>query len=265
MSAPATGFGTILDFVLFPAMARVQGNAERLAAAYRRGIALVALVFLPTSATLVLLAPEFVAVLLGPRWAPVIAPFQILAAGMLFRCSSKISDALVRATGSVYRRAWRQILYAGLVVGGAWVGQRWGIAAVAWGVLFAITVNFLLMAQLGLRESKLTWPDLWRAHVPALLITAICTPLVWAGVGALRHAALPSLVVLGGGALLMLASALLLILFAPTTFLGPDGQWMVEAMRGFARKLMDNRGSWHPAQPDATNPVSPATGLPRLP
>lgn len=75
MSAPAGGFGTILDAVLFPAMARVQSSAQHLAAAYRRGIALVALVFLPTSVALVILAPEVIAVLLGPRWAPVIAPF----------------------------------------------------------------------------------------------------------------------------------------------------------------------------------------------
>lgn len=237
MSAPAGGFGTILDAVLFPAMARVQTSAQRLAAAYRRGIALIALVFLPMSVALVLLAPEVIAVLLGPRWTAVVAPFQVLAAGMLFRTSSKIADSLTRATGSVYRRAWRQIMYAGLVIGGAWVGQHWGITAVAWGVLGAITVNFLSMAQLSLSDSQMTWGELWQAHVPALLITAISGPLVWAAATALRHWALPPLAVLIAGGALMLGSTLLLMLRAPTTFLGTDGQWMVETMKNFTRKL----------------------------
>ena len=237
MSAPASGFGTILDAVLFPAMARVQHSAQRLAAAYRRGVALIALVFLPLSAVMVLVAPEVIAVLLGPRWTPVIGPFQVLAAGMLFRSSSKIADSLARATGSVYRRAWRQILYAALVVGGAWLGQHWGITAVAWGVLFAITVNFLLMAQLSLSDSRMSWSELWRAHVPALLLTAVAVPLVWGVATLFRHWGVPPLAVLVVAGGLTLGSALLLVLKAPTTFLGADGQWMVETMRAFTRRL----------------------------
>jgi len=245
MSAPASGFGTILDAVLFPAMARVQTDAQRLAGAYRRGIALIALVFLPASVALVLLAPEVVAVLLGPHWTPVVAPFQVLAAGMLFRTSSKIADSLTRATGAVYRRAWRQILYAGLVIGGAWVGQHWGITAVAWGVLFAITVNFLLMAHLSLADSQMSWSEMWKAHLPALQVTAVTAPVTWGAAIALRHVAVPPVFVLIAGGAVMLGGALLLVLVAPATFLGADGRWMVETMRNFARKVF--RPSAQPA------------------
>ena len=119
MSSPANGFATVLDAVLFPVMAKVQTESIRLAAAFRRAIALLSLVFLPLSVACILLAPEVVHILLGPKWTPVVAPFQVLAAGMMFRSNSKIADALARATGAVYRRAWRQILYATLVVGGA--------------------------------------------------------------------------------------------------------------------------------------------------
>jgi hypothetical protein len=78
MAAPAYAFGTVLDQVLFPAMAKVQHDPERLAAVYRRGVALIALLVLPASAVLILVAPELVRVVLGPRWAPVVAPFQVL-------------------------------------------------------------------------------------------------------------------------------------------------------------------------------------------
>ena len=236
MAAPASGFGTILDLVLFPAMARVQANAERLAAAYRRGVALIALVVLPISVALVLLAPEVIAVVLGPRWTSVIAPFQILAVGMLFRTSSKMGDSLTRATGAVFRRAWRQGLYAALVVGGAVVGKQWGIAGVAWGVLLALTVNFLTMAQLSLSEAKMTWSSYWRAHLPALLITLISSPLVWIVATLFRHLGLPPVFLLTVGTAVVVVCSLLLMFLAPATFLGSDGQWMVTTMRGFVQK-----------------------------
>src|SRR4029077_13170572 len=47
MAAPAILFGNVLDRVLFPTMVHVQHQPERLAEAYRRGIALIALVITP--------------------------------------------------------------------------------------------------------------------------------------------------------------------------------------------------------------------------
>jgi PST family polysaccharide transporter len=243
MSAPAGGFGTILDSVLFPMMARVQTDEKRLASAYRRGITLIALVVLPASAALVVLAPEMIHVLLGPRWTPVIVPFQILAAGMLFRTSAKLADSLTRATGAVFRRAWRQIVYAALVIGGAWVGQQWGIVGVAWGVLLALAVNFVMMVQLSMSEAGMAVSQVWRAHVPALLITLVSSPLVWLLTVALRHVGVAPVVLVVAGLALLLGCFLLLTFVAPKTFLGSEGQWMIDTLRAYVRKLTGARGT----------------------
>ena len=87
---------------------------------------------------------------------------------LLLRTSYKLSDSISRATGAVYRRAWRQAVYAGLVLSGAWTGQHWGVIGVAVGVFAALAVNFILMAELSLRIARLSWREFWRAHVPAL-------------------------------------------------------------------------------------------------
>ena len=251
MSAPAYGFGTVLDAVLFPAMAKVQHDPLRLSAAFRRGVALIALLVLMPSLAIILLAPEVIHVALGARWAAVVAPFQILAVGMLFRTSYKMSDSITRSTGAVYRRAWRQALYAGLVVGGAWIGQHWGIVGVAWGTLAALTVNFLMMAQLGLDVGHLSWREFWRAHEPAVYLTAACAPVIWASATALRHWGLPPAAIVLTVSGLALGTALLLVFRAPAAFLGPDGQWMLETMRTFIRKL---RGFPTP-KPQAATPA----------
>jgi O-antigen/teichoic acid export membrane protein len=241
MSAPANGFATVLDAVLFPVMAKVQSESVRLAAAFRRAIVLLTLVFLPLSLALILLAPEVVSLLLGPRWIPVIAPFQVLAAGMLFRTNSKISDALARATGAVYRRAWRQIVYATLIVGGAWVGQRWSITAVAWAVLFAVLVNWVSMTQLSLSNARMPWTDLFAAQLPAVLVSVLIGVPGWLAITLLRHWGAPALFVLLGGGGVMVATAGIAILSAPIRFLGADGQWIVEAIRSFVGRLRRSR------------------------
>jgi PST family polysaccharide transporter len=192
-----------------------------------------ALLVLPLSAALILLAPEVVRVALGPRWGMAVAPFQILGIGMLFRTSYKMSDSIARSTGAVYRRAWRQIIYAVLVVIGAWIGQRWGIVGVAWGALGALTANFVIMAALSLDVARIGWSDFWRAHLPAVLLTLASFPPVWLVARSARALHLPALavLVLAGGTLLLACGAL--VWGAPSRFLGRDGQWMVRTMREF--------------------------------
>ena len=232
MSAPAYAFGTVLDQVLFPAMAKVQHEPQRLAMAYRRGVSLIALLVLAPSAALILLGPEFIGVVLGHRWALAVPSFQVLALGMLFRTSYKMSDSLARSTGVVYQRAWRQVLYAGLVLLGAGIGQFWGIVGVAWGALLALTVNFFVMAELSVRVTSMTWANFWEAHVPAVRLTLVSFPFVWATTAVLRSWSLPSLVVLAAGALVCGASMVIPWIVAPQLFLGRDGLWVLEALRG---------------------------------
>jgi PST family polysaccharide transporter len=264
MASPANGLATVLDAVLFPVMARVQTEPSRLAAAFRRAIALLSLVFLPVSIGLVLLAPEVVHLLLGPRWTPVIAPFQVLGLGMMFRSNTKIADALARATGAVYRRAWRQILYAVLVVGGAWIGQRWGVTAVAWAMLFAISANWVSMTQLSLTDARMRWVEVFAAQLPAIMVTALAAVPGWLVILLLRQWEAPALVVFIGGAGIMLGTGAIAILRAPTRFLGPEGQWMIDTMRSFVGKFRPS--STRPAsnaaikQSKATEGGAPSTG-----
>ena len=122
---------------------------------------------------------------------------------------------------------------------------------VAWGVLLALTVNFLTMAQLSLSEAKMSWSSYWRAHLPALLITLISSPLVWIVATLFRHLGLPPVFLLATGTAVVGVCSLLLMFLAPATFLGSDGQWMVTTLRSFVQKTA------HPAaQPSGTPAVS---------
>jgi O-antigen/teichoic acid export membrane protein len=238
MAAPAAAIGEVLDTVLFPAMASVQDEAQRLALAYRKGIGFIALVILPTSVLVFGLAPELVAILLGPQWTDVVLPLQILTAGMLFRTSYKVSDSICRATGAVYRRAWRQVVYALLVIGGSWVGQNWGVSGVAAGVLLAVTINFLTMAELSLAVSGLSWRTLIRAHVPALMVSAVGALVLWGTLIPLRQAQVPPVLRLVIAGTAAAGAGLALMWAAPKVFVGEDGLWMLRTFRRYLPKRL---------------------------
>ena len=220
--------GAVMNKVLFPAFSKLQGNADRLAVAFRRGVALVALLSLPVGTACLLLAPELVDVLLGQGWEEVVLPFQILAVGMLFRLGHKVSGALANGCGAAYNHAWRQAIYAVLVVGGAMIGQNWGIAGVACSTIGALAVNFALVMQLGLTLTGLTWRDLLQAHVPAVASSLVVGVQVWVGASVLRSWDVPAFLILLPVSLASFAMLLALARVAPKLLLGVHGLWLFE-------------------------------------
>lgn len=201
LAEPANVIGGAADKVLFPALAKVRSDQARLRSAYLRATSLVALVAGPASVLLFVLAPELVAVLMGPRWSDVVAPLQVLALVLVPRASYKISGSLTRATGAVVGGAWRQWLYAAEVLVGCTIGARWGVTGVAVGASVAIVLHFLVMLRFSARIS----PGLVRAvlvlyvrkHLPVVLVVVAAT---WGSASLLRGADVPLLTLVVAGA-----------------------------------------------------------------
>ena len=244
MQVPTGLVVDVLDKVLFPTMARVQDDSRRLASAYLRATAALVLVMLPVGVVAAVLAPELIAVAFGSRWEALVSPFQVLALGMMLRAGIRTSDSLLRATGRVYRRAWRQWMYAGLVFFGAWVGLRWGVTGVAAGVLGALLINYLMMAQVSLSVLQVSWTRFGQAQLPALRLTLVIALVTAATTAGVRHFGLPPLVGLVAGSAAAATTAGLMVSLAPTLALGRYGMSMRDTLRSYLlARLRPARGS----------------------
>ena len=91
VSMPPATLGKAMGAVMFPVLSRVQDDRPRLAAAYRRSTAVIALLAIPAAAAVIVLAPELITVMLGADWLGVIVPLQILAPGIFFRLIFQLS------------------------------------------------------------------------------------------------------------------------------------------------------------------------------
>lgn len=230
MLAPATALGTVLDKILLPTMSRVQDDVGRLRLAYRRCTALVALLVLPLAAATAVLAPEIIASLLGPGWEGSVLPLRILAVAMYFRVGYMVGYSVANAVGAVYRTAARGMVFALLVLAGAAVGQRWGIAGVSAGVAVAVTANFVLVLHLGMRITRVTWGEIIGVHLPALLV-AVLVGAAAAGVAEpLRSREVAAPFVLLAAALVIVPLLAILLRTFPGRLLGADGIWVVDTL-----------------------------------
>lgn len=242
MVMPATAFERIVNRVLFPVMAQVQDERERLAGAYERALATVALISLPLSAVLWVLAPELVPALLGPQWTAVVLPFRLFTCGLFFRMSSKISDACSKAAGAVYSRALIQGVYAVLVLVAALVGQRWGVGGVAVAVSLAMGLNWLMMTALGQVVTGLSWPRFMRAQAPGAVFAVLFGVAVAITVQATRAAHLSSLWVLVVGGLTVPAVLVAAWRLGAASWLGPHGIWAFQRARELFRRRSNSVG-----------------------
>jgi hypothetical protein len=162
-----------------------------------------------------------------------VTPFQILVLGMMFRTGYRVSDSLSKATGRVYRRAWRQALFAALVFVGALVGQQYGLTGVALGVLGAFFINYVMMAQLSLAVVRISWGRFIQAQLAAVRLTVLVGAVTLAITAGTRHLDAHPLAGLIAGTAGAIATAVLAAWLLPTFALGEHGLRSRDTLRTY--------------------------------
>ena len=233
MMLPAKYFGQVLTVVLFPVMAKLQDKRQQLTKSYLASIALVTLVSAPLGVLMVTTAPEMVKVLLGAKWSNTIIPFQILSMGVVARGSYKIDDALARALGVMYQRSVRDAIYAVAVVLGALIGLRWGLTGVAWGVLVAVVLNYILAIQMSMKLLECSLLRVIEAILPAIYPTVVIAVVSISLRSLLLNYGLPAWFILGTTTLISGLSLIGLYLLRPQLL----GEYGLETLKKFLPSL----------------------------
>jgi PST family polysaccharide transporter len=215
MMLPAKYFSQVLTVVLFPVMAKLKDKRPQLTKTYLGGIALVTLVSAPIGVLMITMASEIVQVVLGPNWSDTVLPFQILSLGVVARGSYKIDDSLARALGVMYQRSLRDAIYAAAVVLGALIGLRWGLPGVAFGVLGAVIINYVLALQMSKKLLDCSWSQIIKALIPAIYPTIVVAVVSISVRSLLQAFGLPAWLILGATVLISGLSLMVLYLLRP--------------------------------------------------
>lgn len=228
MSMPADLYMKIADRIVFPALARVQDEPDRLKRAYLRGTELTALIGLPLTTILFMLSPEIVNVLLGFQWSGVIPVFTVLATATYFRLSGRASGALLRAKALIRPMIVIQLIYAGLVICGSLFAIQYGLVAVALATSIAVTIWFALtticacwVADIGLREFL-------PIHRHGFLLSLTFGLPLSAVLYGVRIIGMPDLITLIVSGICLGSISMALTIFKPKALLGSEGVSLID-------------------------------------
>ena len=183
---PTQAFHNTFFDVAFVATAQRQAHRPQLRWSYLQAAEGLALAALPPCLLLAIAAPEVVALLLGEQWPASVHILQVLALAIPMQAWHTLNAATMRGLGGVYGETWRQAAYAGVLVAGAWLGTRYGLAGVAVGVVVAHLLGSLALAQAA-AMLDLRWSALGRSLRPALWTAGCATPTTWALLAWLRQ------------------------------------------------------------------------------
>ena len=202
--------GNLHNMVLFPAFSRAQSDRTYLQRALLVGTEATAALTLPLCAWGLVLGPEVIVVLLGPGWDEAILPFQILSLGVYFRTGYRFAASIVWAKGRVFALSACQGIYGLLIVVGAVIGARWGIAGVAVATLVALFVFYVLLYGLTARTIGASLGSFLGVHVgPSaifLIVLVTAAPVRWWLVELGAPPALVLIAAVGAGAAALLGA-----------------------------------------------------------
>lgn len=166
MTLPITRFSTSLGDVLFPAFSKIQDEPEQLIRSLVKSSCLISMMIFPLLVGLQLVAPILIPLVYGPQWLATVQPLQILCLAGLFYSLDPTLVALINAKGYLMDEIRRQLAHLALLVTCVLGGSSWGTEGVAWGVVLAASVYWILMLRLLKRRIGFFWSAYLEGLIP---------------------------------------------------------------------------------------------------
>jgi O-antigen/teichoic acid export membrane protein len=180
MLTPFSQIASPIQEVLFPAMSRMQEDVGRMATAWLRANRAVGAISIPALVGLMVVAPDFVHVVLGDRWHAAAPVIRILAWVGLLQSLQRLNSSVLQArdrTGELLR--YSAIALAASLVAFV-VGLAWGIVGIAAGYAISSTFVEPYYTWLTTRALGLSLRDVWRSQAGVVEASVLMAGIVLA-------------------------------------------------------------------------------------
>lgn len=178
MLVPFSQIASPIQEVLFPAMARMQDDVPRIARSWLRANRVIAAISIPSLLGMLVVAPDFVTVVLGDKWQIATPVIQVLVWVGILQSLQRLNSSVLQArerTSDLFR-------YSIIVTTGSLaafvLGLHWGLIGVAVAYALSSTVIEPYYTLLTLRALDLGFGDVARSLrgvIEASLLMAVCT------------------------------------------------------------------------------------------
>jgi O-antigen/teichoic acid export membrane protein len=204
MLMPFSQISSPIQEVLFPAFSRVQHDTQRIAGGWLRVNRMVGAISIPSLLGLIIVAPDFVHVVLGHRWAAATPVIQILSWVGLVQSLQGLNSSILEARN----RTQDLLRYSVVVLTASLIafvgGLHWGIVGVATGYAISTTLvepYYTLLTARAVELPLRTFVASLRGVAEAAILMAAAvlgTRVLLVGAGAAPFARLVLCIVAGG-------------------------------------------------------------------
>jgi O-antigen/teichoic acid export membrane protein len=160
---PVNQLNGAITGVAFPALSRIQDDADRLARAFLRGYSLLVSLTIPIAISFGLFAEEIVRVVLGTKWMEAAPILRLLVPTVLVFALANPLAWLVISTGRVGRALSMSAATTPLVIVGILLGLSNGPKGVALGYSLAMAFLIIPITAWSIQGTKVSWAGLWSA------------------------------------------------------------------------------------------------------
>jgi O-antigen/teichoic acid export membrane protein len=179
MLLPLLQIGNVVGRVMFPALALISADLDRVRKAYRRVLRLMTLLTMPILVGMAACAPALVTVLWGPGWEPAAPLLQVL-------CLAGLPQCLFSSEGWLYQSQGRTRLMFGMGVAssaaflvGIVAGIHWGPLGVAVGILVVSYVFLPINLTVACSTIGLRVGAIYRDNAATFGLSVLMGGVVW--------------------------------------------------------------------------------------
>lgn len=170
--------GSIYDPV-FRGLAKAHDDVQQSQYLYFKSVTLLSVYMTPLFLGLAWLAHPFIAFVYGEKWLEAAQPLSILSIAGILACVGYPSGAVLAARNWLGREVFVHIVQTGLFALSCFVGLRWGLTGVSWGILLSEAFSVLFIALLVRSCLGSSFYRLAASLLPSLLLNFIlCAALL---------------------------------------------------------------------------------------
>ena len=134
----------VLGRVLYPALATIQDNTERLKRAYRKAMMLATFFHFPLMIGLIVVARPLITLLYSEKWENSIIFFQLMCAAGILYPLHLLNLSILKAKGRSDLYLNLNFIRRGLMIANVLITYRWGISAILTGQVALTFTSYLL-------------------------------------------------------------------------------------------------------------------------
>jgi O-antigen/teichoic acid export membrane protein len=177
---PMSKIMAVINQVAFPLYSRLQNDVEQASAYYFKSVQLASLLFFPLMWGFSSVAPEFVDVILGDKWAGASVILQVLTLVVPFRVLAVLLSPLVNGLGRPGLGTRNLLTYTVLMTPAIAVGTQWGLTGVCVGLVAAQMVAWIINFRRSLVVVDRTVNQLLVILAPSVASAAVMYAVVMA-------------------------------------------------------------------------------------